>query len=599
MRELHRPRRLNRAAVASFALTLLPALSCWAQTFSEPAQTETTYTVQTVPPDTFLTGNITLNVPHTGVAFGNVSLTMPNVNWWGSTTANGMTFPTQFLGGSFGLLQQGPGTATGTFTTCGDSQFCFANGFPQPLHLDLTNFSAPNAPPVTATLQVQQNSYAKMVVAPNILPNGIQIIGKALPASANALGVTLDSAAEAMGFNHFNWVQTIVSSTVLSVTCQLPGALLTPLCQQYVTVNGTVPNVPTLDPPFGGWGYQGASPGNPVRDSLPGYWDEQFGTGCPEVFQHYEQATSNGVIGCQSAFDPKTFVEFEDSPSIPGVTVFETSLAGVGCSFFGAPANCDPNRFVLIPGTQFQYSEVGDFLTGGNARLYAGNVASGILNLPQALLNSFPMSLPNAFQSPTSGADPQGLTGYQLSNLIIPLSKFLSDGGFTPDVLAADDISIAPESDLAGLDPQDAATLAAFEAGPTPTQSVPEPDSLPLLGTAILMLLLRHRREMGTLKPEAARRERTASYRRRRSSFAVCGSSSRRRTASTWARASSSAMPSRAMTRRTRGSSNTSSSDGSRLPWYSMAPPNLSGPCTLAAVDDRSATATRQFRDRL
>jgi hypothetical protein len=245
-----------RAAIALGAFLMPLAGKAGAQTFtfSEPAQSTTNYTVATIAPNTFLTGSITLNVPNQGVGYGDATLSMPYIGWGGTETTGGVTSTIPAGNGTFPLFQQGPGTATGSFTNCGNGG-CSTDGFPEPLNLSLINFSVPNAPAVTAMLTVTPNKYAQMVVQPSIVNGGIQVLALAKPASAGSLGVNLYTAAQAMGFSHFNWVQTIVSSTTLSVTCQVPGAASTSFCRNYTTVNSTVPNVPTFDPPLGGWGY--------------------------------------------------------------------------------------------------------------------------------------------------------------------------------------------------------------------------------------------------------------------------------------------------------------------------------------------------------
>jgi hypothetical protein len=55
---------------ALLGLTAPPARA-GSVTINQPAQSTTTYTVGTVPPNTYLTGNISLTVPSTGVGFGN------------------------------------------------------------------------------------------------------------------------------------------------------------------------------------------------------------------------------------------------------------------------------------------------------------------------------------------------------------------------------------------------------------------------------------------------------------------------------------------------------------------------------------------------
>jgi hypothetical protein len=246
------------------------------------------------------------------------------------------------------------------------------------------------------------------------------------------------------------------------------------------------PPPPTVDPPYGGWGYQGASPGNPVRDSLPGYWDEVYqgvnpcATPAAQVWSWYVQGTIAQPVPCQDPSDPNTYFDFEDGPSVGGVTTFDTTLAGVGCSLdeVAVNLNCNNSRFDIIPGTQFQYTEVGApwntylfsgnvYANAANALNQAGTTAANFLSQlgqqAQNLINQSPVGgSPGAFQSTGSSGNTTSLTGYQLSTFFVSLDQFLSDSGFTPEVLAANGIGIAPASVEGVLDPADEATLSDY-----------------------------------------------------------------------------------------------------------------------------------------
>jgi YD repeat-containing protein len=149
-------------ALCAIALAPAPA-GAGSVTINQPAQSTTTYTVDMVPPNTYLTGNISLTVPSTGVGFGETSVSTPYQGFDGTgqylgccdNNGNPKVFKfSQYYGGSdFLLTEDYPYTATGTFDTC-DAVLCFWNysGSAQPLKLFVENFSAPNAPPVVATL---------------------------------------------------------------------------------------------------------------------------------------------------------------------------------------------------------------------------------------------------------------------------------------------------------------------------------------------------------------------------------------------------------------------------------------------------------------
>ena len=83
-------------------------------------------------------------------------------------------------------------------------------------------------------------------------------------ATANTLSgtpISMGVAAADLGYDHFNYIQIIKGDTAL-VACAGNPAL--PGCAGALTVAGTVPKLPTADPPPGGYAYEGASPGHPA-----------------------------------------------------------------------------------------------------------------------------------------------------------------------------------------------------------------------------------------------------------------------------------------------------------------------------------------------
>ena len=496
-------------SVLAFCALLIPLLAsslgyAASITYTVPSASTTDYVVTTVPVNSVVSGQFQLSKQGGGFLSADLN-SQAGFSPFGS--ADAIAFQQ--------LNAPQNSNPNQTFTTC-DSSRCNSLGVPSPLKLEIENFGqvGGGAPPSQVTLTYNIGKYAQIVMTPvSFNGGGISVFAAARPATGSpAPSVSLGQAAQAMGYDHFNWVQTITSSTQLSV-CQalqvLPAA-----CTGFRTVNGTVPAPPTLDPPFGGWQYQGATIANPARDSLPGYWDEVFtGSGSsscgPEVGYYYQQPGASALLTCQDPYDTKTVVNFQDKPTVPGVTTFETSLAGVGCSldYSLVSTPCSQTRFDLIPGTQFQYTEAG---LGGSALLFSGNVYNSAANaLNQAgtnatnfvqqlglqgqnLLNQYAGGLLH-FQGGDFTGPTSSLTGYQLSNFFIPLSQFLTDSGLTANVLAADGIGIAPDSTSGALDPTDQARLDAFltdNGGATPPDvggtSVPEPPSFVLLATALV-----------------------------------------------------------------------------------------------------------------
>src|SRR5439155_2680308 len=79
--------------------------------------------------------------------------------------------------------------------------------------------------------------------------------------------------------DHFNWLQIITSDLQLQA-CAANKLLVG--CSDDFTITGSVPSVPTVDPPGGGYAYELCPTGPncqssfPAQDFWPMYWDEYF-----------------------------------------------------------------------------------------------------------------------------------------------------------------------------------------------------------------------------------------------------------------------------------------------------------------------------------
>ena len=113
--------------------------------------------------------------------------------------------------------------------------------------------------------------------------------------------LSLHDAAAALGFDHFNWIQTI---TGLSERDLLRPEFQDPSGRppsQYIT--GKL--VPFFDPVAGGYRYMGSTLGHPTQDNLPFYFDEEFST---------TDKTANISLATNDSDAPKSF-PFQDDPN--------------------------------------------------------------------------------------------------------------------------------------------------------------------------------------------------------------------------------------------------------------------------------------------
>jgi hypothetical protein len=163
----------------------------------------------------------------------------------------------------------------------------------------------------------------------------------ALATARDATGpITLGTAAKELGVDHFNWVQEIISDPDLTAckgeTYSPKGS---PVCNRLTDISGKVPALPTVDPPLGGWKYQGLSI-FPTADFNPSYNDEYFdGAGIPspsapdyQSFQVKEDKLQfKPSIFTPTSLDSAMGYLFVDRPgqTNPGTSQFVVSLVGV------------------------------------------------------------------------------------------------------------------------------------------------------------------------------------------------------------------------------------------------------------------------------
>ena len=294
-----------------------------------------------------------------------------------------------------------------------------------------------------------------------------------LVSATDSTGKPLDmkDAAQQLGYDHFNWLQIDISDSQISACAANPTQAG---CSGLFTITGTVPPIPTVDPPEGGWAYQlcsgtpaGCATSFPVQDFWPMYLDEYFAPvdsihyapnpGAPEYLQEFRAGNTLKQMGAANQ-SPGTALgfSFSDAPTTAQNIKFVDALVGVkgSCNNLGS-SNCS---FAIIPGTTFQWTAANGAVTPNVTPGGPGSTAwlpipwTGSHAQVAKQLNDFPVN-------------PTDLTGLQLQGSIISVAQFLSLANLNTQSLAAMGGSVATVS--ASLVPDEAAALAAVEAGGT------------------------------------------------------------------------------------------------------------------------------------
>ena len=108
-------------------------------------------------------------------------------------------------------------------------------------------------------------------------------LGLASATDSKGVPITVQNAAQQLGYDHFNWLQIITSDLQLQA-CAANKTLAG--CSSDFTSSGSVPAIPTVDPPLGGYAYELCPSAEtatdqcrstfPAQDYWPMYWDEYF-----------------------------------------------------------------------------------------------------------------------------------------------------------------------------------------------------------------------------------------------------------------------------------------------------------------------------------
>jgi hypothetical protein len=358
----------------------------------------------------------------------------------------------------------GPPCNFSDLSTNGDTTDTQGNG------IDVTVYAAAGLP-APAAIHIELGRDA---VVPN---QGMLALATAMDINGNP--VDMQDAAQKIGFDHFNYLQIILTDAQLqacAANMSLPG------CASDATITGKVPTLPSVDPPLGGYAYESsACPGPncqssfPTQDFWPMYWDEYLSPvpntlfytpdpGAPEYLTQYRQGNrlaSEGAISVAPSLS-RGF-SFSDVPTtnfvVPGTTSqnesinFVTALVGItGTCNQLISTNC---AFQIFPGTTFKWTSTNGTVsftgtpgsTPGGAALLDATFGRARERRPKQADN-FPVN-------------PVDLTGTELANSLISVDEFLALANLTPDGLAAmgGGISIFSGS----LIPSEATALATAE----------------------------------------------------------------------------------------------------------------------------------------
>ena len=152
------------------------------------------------------------------------------------------------------------------------------------------------------------------------------------------LGLSLQDAARVIGVDHFNWVQIVIGSDVIPLNWRINGSsALFPI----------LPRVPFIDPPLGGYAYQGFN-----QDNRIGYLDEVYhwSGGFSFSLPVGNQPTTLTQFTKLNQFG-KEFLQFRDSPCLGAVGDRMQFLTFLGA--FDAAGNLVP---IPLGGLGFRWS---------------------------------------------------------------------------------------------------------------------------------------------------------------------------------------------------------------------------------------------------
>jgi len=250
--------------------------------------------------------------------------------------------------------------------------------------------------------------------------------------------VAVLDAARSLGYHHFNWLQTIWRSPLLSFCQANPGDAD---CDGFKYRSGAslfVPRMPFRDSPPGGWEYMG-TPGlpDPVADYYEFYWDEFFQEAGvrgsrPEYAERFTNYTSflttaahSGALSNNEITDSRLHDDsaiaaahgffFSDTPADPRGTIhFTLALVGVkgDCRQPGRtiPDLSTPCPAEVINSFLYHWESTGD--ANGNTRIsFLNPDLTG--DLPGEALELRPIS-PNQWLA-ESGLTQEALAGLGIS----------------------------------------------------------------------------------------------------------------------------------------------------------------------------------------
>lgn len=217
-----------------------------------------------------------------------------------------------------------------------------------------------------------------------ILNNSVKVAPKGAEMHAEFTpncGLSLEEAAQLVGVHHFNWHQRVVKAPWMDLLQS--SIALASRCSGLRTQDGSFPTPPFPDPPYGGYRYQIDDCNEhgfpvvdfPIRDSKPGYWDEEFGdeiNTCRRM--PYTERSGFETNLHQNPGGADTLVFYDK----PGLDFTSEALIDLlqGTAFIefenylvGVDKNGNPQRYFAktVPGTSFRWRWTSALLGDGDS----------------------------------------------------------------------------------------------------------------------------------------------------------------------------------------------------------------------------------------